>query len=116
LGIARQTAGELDAAGRAFADSAEVAGDALTLFASWAAARSALVALGRGALDAAEPLVRRALAVGPPLGHHEARLARVELAAARGADDRAALAVAALEQGEQDGYAVHIPRLRHLSG
>jgi tetratricopeptide (TPR) repeat protein len=116
LGIARQTAGELDAAGRAFADSAEVAGDALTLFASWAAARSALVALGRGALDAAEPLVRRALAVGPPLGHHEARLARVELAAARGADDRAALAVAALEQAEQDGYAVHIPRLRHLSG
>ena len=116
LGIARQTAGELDAAGRAFADSAEVAGDALTLFASWAAARSALVALGRGALDAAEPLVRRALAVGPPLGHHEARLAQVELAAARGADDRAALAVAALERAEQDGYAVHIPRLRHLSG
>ena len=54
--------------------------------------------LGRGPLGAgrdrpgcavaAEPLVRRALAIGPPLGQHEARLAEVELAAARGADDR----------------------------
>ena len=60
--------------------------------------------------------MRRALAVGPPLGHYEARLAQVELAAARGADEHPALAAAALERARQDGYAVLIPRLRHLSG
>jgi DNA-binding SARP family transcriptional activator len=116
LGIAWQTAGELDEAARAFADQAEVAGDALTLFACWAAARSALVAIGREAPAAAEPLVRRALAVGPPLGHHEARLAEVELAAVRGVDDHLALAAAALAAAERAGYAALVPRLRHLSG
>jgi DNA-binding SARP family transcriptional activator len=116
LGIARQTAGDLDEAARAFADQAEVAGDALTLFACWAAARSALVAIERGAPAAAEPLVPRALAVGPPLGHHEARLAEVELAAVRGTDDHPALAAAALAAAERAGYAVLVPRLRHLTG
>ncbi|OLT11512.1 hypothetical protein BJF78_04990 [Pseudonocardia sp. CNS-139] len=69
-----------------------MAGDALTLFASWAAARAALVALAAGAVAAAEPLVARALAIGPPLGHHEARLAEAELAAARGDPGCAGLA------------------------
>ena len=115
LGIARQTAGELDAAAQAFADSAAVAGDALTLFAAWAAARSAQVAVARGAYVRAEPLVARALAIGPPLGRHEARLAEVELAVARGADDVAARAAAALARARQDGYHVLVSRLCILS-
>jgi tetratricopeptide (TPR) repeat protein len=115
LGIARQTAGDLDAAARAFADSAAVAGDALTLFAAWAAARSALVAVASGSYAGAESQVARALAVGPPLGRHEARLAEVELAAACGADGVRGLAAAALVQAERDGYHVLVPRLRILS-
>jgi hypothetical protein len=39
--------------------------------------------------------VARALAVGPPLGHYEARLAEVELAAARGDPRTVELAEAA---------------------
>ena len=115
LGIAHQTAGELDAAARAFAESAAVAGDALTLFAAWAAARSAQVALARGRPAEAEPLVSRARAVGPPLGQHEARLAEVELAFARGADGAAALAAEALARAQRDGYHALVPRLRILS-
>ncbi len=115
LGIALQTAGELEAAGRAFADSAEVAGDTLTLFASWAAARSALVGVQQGALDLARPLVARALAIGPPLGHYEARLAEVELRAARGAVEGPALAAAALTAARAAGYDAHVARLAELS-
>ena len=115
LGIARQTAGEMDAAALAFADSAAVAGDALTLFAAWAAARSAQVAVAQGAHVRAGPLVARALAIGPPLGRHEARLAEVELAAARGADDVAARVAAALTRARQDGYHVLVTRLSILS-
>ena len=92
-----------------------MAGDALTLFASWAAARSALVAVERGRLAEAAPLVARALAVGPPLGHYEARLAQVELAAARDAAGRRELAAAALAAAVQAGYSALVPRLRILS-
>jgi DNA-binding SARP family transcriptional activator/tetratricopeptide (TPR) repeat protein len=114
LGIALQTRGDLDGAARAFAASAEVAGDALTLFASWAAARSALVALARGAVDAAVPLVARALSIGPPLGHHEARLAEVELAVAQGSERAPELADAALSLARSQGHAVSVPRLAEL--
>ena len=114
LGIARQAAGDLDAAAAAFAESAAVAGEALTLFASWAAARSALVAIARAEPDAAAPLVERALAIGPPLGHHEARWARAELAAARGERDAAACAALALAAAEADGNACTVARLRRL--
>ena len=82
-GIALVTRGELDRAADAFASSADVAGDVLTLFASWAAARTALVAVTRGHLRDAAPAVERALGLGPALGGFEARLADVELHAAR---------------------------------
>jgi hypothetical protein len=111
-----QADGRLDDAARAFADSATAAGDTLGLFASWAAARSALVALERGDPARAAPLVARALALGPPLGHYEARLAEVELAAARGDDRCAALAAGALERASAGGHAVSLPRLAELSG
>jgi tetratricopeptide (TPR) repeat protein len=116
LGIALETAGDLDGAARAFAASAEVAGEALTLFASWAAARSALVALRRGAAHEAAPLVTRALAIGPPLGHFEARLAEVELTAARGDARRRELALAALRTARACGHLVSVPRLAQLAG
>jgi tetratricopeptide (TPR) repeat protein len=95
VGIALSTRGELDAAGAAFAASAEVAGESLTLFASWAAARRALVALAAGSTVGVASWVAHALAVGPPLGHYEARLAEVELAAARGDPRTVELAEAA---------------------
>ena len=82
VGIARQAAGDLVGALTAFRCSLEVS-DHLDLFASWAAARSALVLVTLGRLAEAAPLVDQALARGPGLGHFEARLAQVELAAAR---------------------------------
>jgi DNA-binding SARP family transcriptional activator/tetratricopeptide (TPR) repeat protein len=116
LGIALQADGRLDDASRAFADSAAAAGDNLGLFASWAAARSALVTLARGDPAAAEPFVHRALTLGPPLGHYEGRLAQVELAATR-ADSRCAqLAATALKLGRTGGHTVSVPRLAELAG
>jgi hypothetical protein len=115
LGIAFQTAGDLDAAAAAFAASAEAAGESLTLFAAWAAARAALVAIARGTVAGVEPLVARALAVGPPLGRFEARLAAAELAAARGDPAAPAIAADALAAARAAGEAVTAPRLAELS-
>jgi DNA-binding SARP family transcriptional activator/tetratricopeptide (TPR) repeat protein len=116
LGIALTEQGRLDDAGAAFGKSAGVAGETLTLFASWAAARCALVAVALGRLDAAAPSVDRALAVGPPLGHYEGRLARVELAAARGDDGCAALAAEAWHAAGAGGYRASVARLAELAG
>ena len=107
--------GRLDDAGRAFADSAAAAGDSLSLFASWAAARSALVALAGGNPARAEPFVDRALALGPPLGHYEARLAEVELAAARSDHRCAQLATTALKIAGAGGHTVSLARLAELA-
>jgi tetratricopeptide (TPR) repeat protein len=115
LGIALQTQGWLDDAAAAFVRSAELAGDSLTLFACWAAARTALVAVAVGELGQADAAVRRALALGPPLGHYEARLAQVELAAARSYDDLPAIASAALAAAQAGGHLVSVPRLAALA-
>ncbi|MGQ0481851.1 MAG: BTAD domain-containing putative transcriptional regulator [Pseudonocardia sp.] len=114
LGIALQTGGMLDDAAAAFARSGEVAGDALTLFASWACARTASVAVALGALSEADSAVRRALALGPPLGHYEARQARVELAVARG-EDVTARASSALALARAGGHLVSARRLAALA-
>jgi tetratricopeptide (TPR) repeat protein len=115
LGVALQGQARLDDAASAFDESARLAGETLTLFASWAAARSALVAIPLGRLDDAERSVERALAVGPPLGHFEARWAQVELAAARGSDDCAALAAAARQRACAGGHLASVPRLTELA-
>jgi tetratricopeptide (TPR) repeat protein len=112
VGIALVAAGELDDAAAAFAASGAAAGESLTLFAAWAAARSALVAIARGELRGVEEVVARALGLGPPLGQYEARLARVELLAARAdpstsAQARAALAPAAPRTGDAPGHDTH---------
>jgi hypothetical protein len=64
----------------------------------------------------AEPLVAMALSLGPPLGHYEARLAQVELAALRGDERVAALARAALREADAGGVAQYRERLVQLAG
>ena len=96
LGIALQARGQDEDAAAAFAASAETAGTDLGLFACWAAARQALVAVGAGRFADAERFVAHALATGPPLGRYEARLAAVELAYAAGDPTAPAAAESAL--------------------
>jgi hypothetical protein len=74
-----------------------------------------MVAVRQGRPAEAAPLVERALAVGPPLGHYEARLAQVELAVASGSADAAALARAALELARAGGHVVSVPRLAEVA-
>jgi tetratricopeptide (TPR) repeat protein len=115
LGISLQTRGLLDEAAASYARSAELAGDDLTLFSSWAAARGALVAIAQGRLDDADPLVRHALATGPALGHYEARLAAVELAAARAEPDYPRRAGDALTAARAGGHQASATRLASLA-
>jgi tetratricopeptide (TPR) repeat protein len=116
LGIALQARGLLDDAADAFTASAATAGREFTLFASWAAARGALAAIAAGRLADAERLVRDAVATGPPLARYEARLAAVELAAARGAPDCAQRAGSLLIAARAGGHLVSVPRLTSLAG
>jgi DNA-binding SARP family transcriptional activator len=106
VGIARQALGQPEAALDAFARSLSTSKH-LNLFASWAAARSALVLVELGRLAEAEPMVERALGAGPPLGHYEARLAQVELAAARADPAVVALAREALRMADAGGMRQH---------
>jgi tetratricopeptide (TPR) repeat protein len=115
LGIARHSAGELDQALTAFRRSLDLS-EHLNLFACWAAARAALVLIELGRLDEATSLVQRALGQGPPLGHFEARLAEVELAAARGAAGAGELAAAALRRADEAGVRQGRERLARIAG
>jgi DNA-binding SARP family transcriptional activator/tetratricopeptide (TPR) repeat protein len=114
-GVALAVRGELDDASAAFSASARAAGDSLTLFASWAAAQAALVDVTRGALPRAEVSVARALAVGPPLGHYEARLAEAELFAARGDPAARERAASALGRALRGGHVASAARLAELA-
>jgi tetratricopeptide (TPR) repeat protein len=114
LGIAHQAAGQAAEALAAFHRSLE-ASEHLNLFASWAAARAALVLISLDRLDEAAPLVRRALAEGPALGHFEARLAEVELAAARDDPATPRLASAALRAADRAGMRQFRDRLVELA-
>jgi DNA-binding SARP family transcriptional activator len=115
LGIALVARGELDDAAAAFSTSAEVAGDSFTLFASWAAARRALVGVARGETKGMAELVAHALAVGPPLGHYEARWADVELLAFHGDPLAVSRAAAACDQARAGGHLASVRRLTKLS-
>ncbi|HVW35002.1 MAG TPA: tetratricopeptide repeat protein, partial [Acidimicrobiia bacterium] len=115
LGIVAQTEGDLDRAEEAFGHSLDRSSD-LPLFASWAAARLALIQVARGDAGAAEAMTLRALSVGPSLGHYEARWARAELAAARGEPDGPAIIRDALARAEAGGHQVSVRRLRQLVG
>ena len=115
LGIAFQEADALEEAEAAFRRSLEMS-EHLSLFASWASARLALIRLAQGDPTGAEPFVTRALSEGPPLGHYEARLARAELAAARREPEVAAIARDALTKAESGGHRASVHRLTVLAG
>ena len=115
LGVAHQAQGDAAAAEDAFARSL-AASARLPLFASWAHARLALVLVTRRRFDAADGHVLQALATGPPLGHYEARLARCELAVARGDTGAGALLAAAAAQARRGGEQVTLTRLSALAG
>jgi DNA-binding SARP family transcriptional activator/tetratricopeptide (TPR) repeat protein len=116
VGIAQQSLDDPEAALGAFTASAK-SSTHLNLFASWAAARRALVLVELGRLAEAAPLVDLALAEGPPLGHYEGRWAQVELAAARGDTDVDRLAQNALRMADAAGMRQGRERLvRYVSG
>lgn len=102
VGIAAQGRGDLDAALAAFRRSLAVS-EHLGLFACWAAARAAMALVALGDAAAARELAERALQEGPPLGHYEARWARVEVAAATGEESLGSLAGEALKQMDAGG-------------
>ena len=82
--------GELDEAAAAFAASAEAAGSRSRCSRRGRRRGGRWWRSPRGIDGGGGRSVAHALAVGPPLGHYEARLAEVELAAARGADEQRA--------------------------
>ncbi len=110
IGIAHQARADPDNALDAFQHSLDVS-EHLNLFASWAAARSALVLVELGQLTRAASMVEQALREGPPIGHYEGRLAEVELAAAREDPRTPALARAALDAADSAGVAQGRDRL-----
>jgi len=114
VGLAVQQRGELDEALQAFSNSLDVS-EHLGLFACWAAARSAMVLVARGAPEVAVPLVERALGEGPPLGDYEARWAQVEVAAALGDDSAPALARDAFARMQAGGVRQGRERLLALA-
>ena len=78
------------------------------------------VAGGRGRIaparrQAFSPLADRALAQGPPLGHYEARLAQIDVAAAMGDDRLAELAAEAQRVAVAGGYRLELRRLADLA-
>jgi tetratricopeptide (TPR) repeat protein len=114
VGVAHQARGDPEQALRAFQDSLD-ASEHLNLFASWAAARSALALIELGRLGPAEALIAQALGQGPPLGHYEGRLAEVELAAARADPRTVSLARLALTAADAGGVRQGRDRLLQLS-
>jgi tetratricopeptide (TPR) repeat protein len=114
LGIALHAQGQYERAAAAFAASAETAGTDLGLFACWAAARQALVAVVTGRFADAGTFVARALATGPPLGRYEARLAAAELAYATGDPTAPATAESALALARDGGHLQSAARLAEL--
>jgi DNA-binding SARP family transcriptional activator/tetratricopeptide (TPR) repeat protein len=114
LGIAQQTTGNWDDALASYRASLEAA-EHLDLFASWALARIAMTLVVQGQLEDAAKAAEAALGRGPGLAHHEARLARVEVSAAR--DDPAAVLLAreAARIAERDGALNTLSRLREFA-
>ena len=114
LGVAWEAAGDPDRAEGAYRRGLELA-DRVPYHWSHCANGLARLLIGRGELDAAEPLIARSLAEGLPLTAYEARAAQVELLAARGEQAARSLAREALPLAEQGGCLVVVPRLRALT-
>jgi tetratricopeptide (TPR) repeat protein len=113
LSIARQDSGDLREAEANLREASALA-ERLPLFSPWVAARLASVLVARGALPAAE-----ALLAGPlpcTIMDYETRLARAELAVARGDPDAARTTAEALALAEEAGHLLSARRLRQLLG
>lgn len=113
VGIAEQARGDLKAALEAFTRSLELS-EHFDLFASWAAARCAMVLVALGQPEDAAPLAQRALSEGPPLGHFEARQAQLDVAVALGDDQVPTMAADAHRLAVAAGYHAGIERLAEL--
>jgi tetratricopeptide (TPR) repeat protein len=113
-GVAWEAVGDLAQAERAYRRGLELA-ERVAYHWSHCANGLARLLIARGELDAAEPLVVRSLAAGLPLTAYDARLAEVELLAARGDPAARVLAGQALTLAERGGYLVVVPRLQALA-
>ena len=117
LGAAHQEAGDLADAEDALRRSLALAGPRnIAHFVSWAESELALVLIARGELPEAEALVNHALSIDTPLTHYQARLARAELALARGDAAAGTLAAEALALAEAGGHLHTASKLRELIG
>jgi DNA-binding SARP family transcriptional activator len=112
-GTALQAAGEPDRAEAAYRRGLELADRVPYHWCHCANALARLLVAG-GELDAAELLLRRSLAEDVPLPAYEARLAQVELLAARGDPRAPRLARKALALAEAGGYLALVPRLHAI--
>ena len=113
LSIAQQDGGRLAEAEESLREASRLA-ERLPLFSPWVSARLACVLIAGGSLAAAEPLV-----AGPLPGtlmDYEARLARAELAVARGDADATATTTEALALAEEAGHLSSARQLRQLLG
>jgi hypothetical protein len=71
--------------------------------------------IARGDLSTAEHYVTKALSEGTPMTHYEARLARAELAVARGDTDAQAVVLEMLDLAQAGNLGVIAARLRVLA-
>ena len=116
LGIACEAAGLPGRAESAYRHSLQAA-EAIPFFRAWAAARLGAFLARQGRPDEASPHVHAALAGVTPLTRHEARWAHAELLASQGDGEACrAAAAAALDQAQNDGYLILVPRLHELAG
>jgi len=111
LSIAQQATGHVQEAEANLREALELA-ERLPLFSPWVSARLASVLIAQGALGAAESLVAHPLP--RTLMDFEARLARAELAVARGDPDAAETTARALALAEEAGHLFSASRLRQL--
>jgi hypothetical protein len=86
----------------------------LPLFSSWAHARLALVLVAMGRLEEAATHVDRALAMGPPLGQFEARVARCVLAVVRRQPNTSEMLQDAVHRATAGGHRASQARLSML--
>ena len=112
-GIAQQAGGDLAAAEASFRRSLATS-EHLPLFACWAHARLGMVLVAADRLDDAAAHVEHALAIGPPLGHYEARLARCALAVARAEPNVAELITDAADRASAGGHRASLADLAIL--
>jgi DNA-binding SARP family transcriptional activator/tetratricopeptide (TPR) repeat protein len=116
LGVARAAVGDLSGAAAALDESVSTSGEHLSMFTSWSQAHLTLVLLAQGRIDEAADLVSRALGTTPAIDQYDVRLARCEVAAARGDHDALELVDEALRLARAGGHLLSAGRLEELRG